>query len=108
MNAGGFIRVAALEELPRGEGKVCRVGESEVALFHLESGEVLALDNTCPHEQGPLAHGILAGDVVTCPLHGLKIDLRSGAAIDDEGRARVYAVRVEDGEVWLGPSLLSS
>lgn len=98
----GFIRVAEVSEIPPGEGKVCVVDDREIALFHLEGGEVLAVENACPHHQGPLAHGILAGNMITCPLHGLRVDLRSGEVVDDEGRARVYPVRVEQGEVLVG------
>ena len=38
-----------------------------------------AVDGACPHEGGPLADGLVADRCVTCPLHGWRFDLRTGA-----------------------------
>lgn len=48
-----------------------------IALFHLEDG-FHALDGICPHAGGPLASGVVRGNVVTCPWHGWQFDVASG------------------------------
>ncbi len=74
-----------------------------VAVFRTGAGEVFALVDECPHRQGPLSEGILAGRTVTCPLHGWAIDLESGAAqAPDIGRTESLPVRVVAGEVHIG------
>jgi len=93
-------RVAALEEIPEGEGRAVTIGDDEVAVFRCPSG-VRAVSSTCPHAGGPLADGIVAGDTVACPLHGRVVDLRSGKVADCEGGVAVYAVRVHDLEIWV-------
>jgi 3-phenylpropionate/trans-cinnamate dioxygenase ferredoxin subunit len=51
-----------------------------IAIFNLE-GELLAVQDTCSHEDASLADGFLEGHVIECPLHGGQFDLRSGAAV---------------------------
>lgn len=91
------VRVAALDDLAPGEGRVVRVGAAPVALFRVAAREVRAIDAHCPHRGGPLADGIVTRREVTCPLHGWKIDLDSGRVVSAAGRGgsvRAYGVRV--------------
>ncbi len=75
------------------------MGGAAVALF-LVGGRVYALDNACPHREGPLAFGDLDGTTVHCPVHAWPIDLASGRCLDVPGaEVRTYPVRVEGGEV---------
>lgn len=89
-----------LDDLPDSEGVAVRLGAEEVALFRCGS-TVRAVANRCPHAGGPLADGIVAGDTVTCPLHGRRVDLRTGSVDDCEESVAVYRVRVVDGAVEL-------
>lgn len=103
-----FIKIAEVSDIPKGEGKICLIHGKEIALFHLESGEVRAVDNVCPHQKGPLAHGILTGEIVTCPLHGWKIDLKTGEAIGENGRVATYLICIENGDIWIGLEYIPS
>ncbi len=91
MSRRRYVRVAALSELPVGEGRLVRVSAAPVALFRRTSREVLAIQGRCPHAGGPLADGILAGDSVICPLHGWKINVESCG----------YPVELRDGDVYV-------
>ena len=93
--------VAECADIPLREGRRVRYGAYDVALFNV--GETfLAVDNRCPHRQGPLADGIVAGKAVFCPLHSWKISLESGCALNGgEGAVRTYPVRVTDGKVYI-------
>jgi nitrite reductase (NADH) small subunit len=94
--------VCQVEEIPRLGGRTLRAGQTEIALFRLSDGRVLAVDNRCPHKQGPLAEGIVSGDAVICPLHARKINLETGEVLKpDSGCVKTYAVKLEDGRVFL-------
>lgn len=75
--ARGWVRVAYCAEIPLREGRVVLIGDREIAVFNLGE-KFLAVENRCPHRQGPLADGILAGETVICPLHAWKISLDDG------------------------------
>jgi nitrite reductase (NADH) small subunit len=77
------------------------VAGRRVAIFRTEGG-LHAVSADCPHAGGPLQDGLVADGCVTCPLHGRRFDLRSGAWIGGEGDGQtVYEVVERDGAVLL-------
>ena len=86
---------------PEQEGKRVCFGDHDIAVFNLGNNRFRAIDNTCPHKQGPLADGIVAGDDVFCPLHAWKINLQSGCAASEEGQVKCYPVQIRDGKVYV-------
>jgi vanillate O-demethylase monooxygenase subunit len=48
--------------------------EDHVLLYKGESGQVIALQDRCPHRGALLSHGRLEGDNVRCMYHGLRYD----------------------------------
>lgn len=103
-----WIRVCALEDLPRAGARVLELdGLAPIALFRTDADRVFALHDRCPHKGGPLSQGIVAGDHVTCPLHGWLIALDKGqACAPDTGCTPRYPVKVEDEAVWIVPQPL--
>ncbi len=89
--------------VPLGEGKTFIVGERTVAVFRTRSGMLFATQAECPHQRGPLADGLLGGNVLVCPLHGYKFDVRTGRAVDHAcGSLQTYPVELSDrGEILL-------
>ncbi|MBL4848461.1 MAG: nitrite reductase small subunit NirD [Planctomycetes bacterium] len=69
--------VAKLSELREGRGRVVSVGDKTIALFR-RGDRVHAIDNTCPHVNGPLGEGDLEGDWVACPWHKWRFDITTG------------------------------
>jgi len=84
---------------PRRGVRRCVEGR-EVALFRTGEGELLVVDNACPHRGGALFEGLVTGRTVVCPLHGWGIDLGSGRAVPpEEGGVATHAVREHEGQV---------
>jgi len=98
-----FVKVAELSDVPPGMGRLV-VGpfDKPVALFNVD-GRIFAINHVCPHRGGPLAEGRLTGTVVACPWHGWTFDVRTGQPDHPGGHTvAAYAVRIEDGAIWLG------
>ena len=51
-----------------------RVLEEDIVLYRTESGQVVALEDACPHRLAPLSIGMLQGDEVVCGYHGMRFD----------------------------------
>ncbi len=97
-----WIRICALDDIPRLGARVATLGGEAIAVFRTEDNAVFALHDRCPHKGGPLSQGIVHGRSVTCPLHGWRIGLDNGRAeAPDEGAASCLAVKVEGGDVYL-------
>ena len=98
--AGGFVTVARVGEIPSGGVKVLRLGDQEIAVFHL-AGAYYAMDDICTHDGGPLAEGTIEDHVIECPRHGARFDIRTGAVLSMPATVPVatYPVRVEGNEI---------
>ncbi len=94
--------VGAVNDVPlRGARRVI-INGAEVGIFRTASGRVFAIDNKCPHKQGPLSEGIVHDTGVTCPLHNLVIDLESGQARGaDEGCVRTFETDLQNGRILI-------
>lgn len=99
-----FLAKAA--EIPAGERKLVRVSGLDVAVFHVD-GRYYALNNSCPHRQGPLIRGTLenwgegALCAIRCPMHGWKFDLATGDSHGRPANARVYPVVRQNDELYI-------
>jgi NAD(P)H-dependent nitrite reductase small subunit len=93
-------RCGRADQIPPGGSKVVEIKEQVVAIFNMQ-GEFYALDNTCPHQGGPLGEGYLEeGGVISCPWHGWTFDVKTGISpIDPDLKVGCYPVRIEDGEI---------
>ena len=99
-----FVAVCDAAELQGDELRSVEVDGVPVLLARSQAGEICALASTCTHMGGPLAEGSREDDTVTCPWHGSRFDLRTGAVV--EGPA-VFAqpcleARVRDGKIEVG------
>ncbi|CAN5673401.1 aromatic ring-hydroxylating dioxygenase subunit alpha [soil metagenome] len=51
---------------------VRRLGK-KIALWRDSTGQVRALEDHCPHRGAPLSQGVVMGDRVACPYHGVEV-----------------------------------
>jgi nitrite reductase/ring-hydroxylating ferredoxin subunit len=64
------------------------------------AGEFFATQSRCTHRQGPLNEGTLEGSTVTCPWHGAKFNVTTGAVLHGPARDPLKTYRVTlDGDV---------
>jgi nitrite reductase/ring-hydroxylating ferredoxin subunit len=102
----GWVRVAALDEIPPGRMLAVRVEGEEVAVYNID-GALYATRDQCLHQSYPLTKGALRGKYVRCPLHNWEFDVTTGAYQGfASARLRCFGVRVEGGEVWVSKSPL--
>lgn len=95
-----WVRLCAVEEAPApGDLREVDVRALTVCLANID-GELRAMENLCPHRQGPLGQGWIEGQTVVCPWHAWAFDCRTGLAEPPEqARVMVYPVRSEAGTV---------
>lgn len=96
-----WTRLCHVNEAPRaGEVTEVEVEGVQVCLANVD-GQLHALDNLCPHRQGPLGQGWIEGRAVVCPWHAWAFDVTTGMAEEPErAQVKVYPVNTEvDGTV---------
>ena len=103
MSADGFVTVAKVGEIPEGGRRIVRIDDQAIAVFHLDGG-YYAIEDVCTHDGGPVAEGPLDGDIIECPRHGAKFNVKTGAVVAFPATSPVptYAVRIQGDEIQVG------
>ncbi len=87
--------VANVSDVAPGSATTVVIDGREIALFNI-AGSFYALDNTCPHQGGPLAEGWIEGATVTCPWHAWCFKLTDGKmTLGEFASVDAFAVRIE-------------
>jgi 3-phenylpropionate/trans-cinnamate dioxygenase ferredoxin subunit len=96
------VPVAKVAELPDPGNMLAEVGDRLVVLIRA-AGHLYALDDVCTHDGGPLSEGPIdpQAGTITCPRHGAKFDIRTGAALTMPATKPtiVHAVKVESDQI---------
>jgi 3-phenylpropionate/trans-cinnamate dioxygenase ferredoxin component len=73
------IDICPLSELPPGASRIVEWEDLEIGLFNCK-GQILAIEDRCSHDNGPLAEGEFDEEqcTVECPRHGSLFDLQTG------------------------------
>ncbi|MBI2297192.1 MAG: non-heme iron oxygenase ferredoxin subunit [Betaproteobacteria bacterium] len=95
-----FVKVATKSEIADQSAKLLEIGDKRIALFNV-GGRFYALDDTCPHADGPLSEGSIEGEEVECPWHGSRFNIKTGEvtappAVESVAR---YNVRVTGDDI---------
>lgn len=97
-----WIDVCPEDELPPGALRTVEFDDVELMVVNC-NGELLAMEDRCSHDDGPLAEGEVDAErcTVECPRHGSLFDLRSGRPLTLPAYEPVepYPVAVQDGMV---------
>src|SRR5438270_1731105 len=96
-------RPLSVSEVPPGTCKIAQVGGEDVAIFNVD-GQFYATQSDCTHRGGPLCEGSLAGEVVTCPWHGSRFNVRTGEVVQGpaEEPLATYPVQVQGDSLSVG------
>ncbi len=96
------VDVGSVEELRAAGRRVVTAGRYRV-LVVAQDGEIVALDNRCPHMGFPLDRGTVADGTLTCHWHHARFDLAGGGTFDPwADDALAFTVEVRAGRVLVG------
>jgi nitrite reductase (NADH) small subunit len=64
--------------VPVGRVVAARDGARPVAVARLETGELVIVDDNCPHDGGLISDGYVEGDLLVCARHGWQLRACNG------------------------------
>ena len=98
----GFVNVASKEEVPAGKMKLVEANGTPVLLANI-AGEYYAIGNKCTHRGCKLSSGALDGEIVKCPCHGSKFNVKTGEVVHGPAAKpeHKYTVKVEEGQILI-------
>ena len=99
-----WLEVGCLLDVPRLGARVVKTPGMNVAIFRTADDRIFALEDRCPHKDGPLSQGIVHGHYVACPLHNQVFHLDCGVGANpDDGCARTIPVKLAGGRIYIAP-----
>ncbi len=102
-------KIATTNEISNGEMKSFVIKDKEILIVNV-NGEFFAIDNRCSHMGGNLSEGTLENDIIICPRHGSRFNVRNGEAIMgpkilifrlDTKNLRVYEIEIRENDIMI-------
>jgi nitrite reductase (NADH) small subunit len=111
-------RICALDDILPNTGVAALYRDEPVAVFRVGAGRVYAIANYDPNSQAAVLSRGLVGNltvngaeriVVASPIYKQHFDLATGECLEAPHHSvRAYAVRLQDGEVWIADALFEA
>ncbi|WP_045836392.1 nitrite reductase small subunit NirD [Hyphomicrobium sp. 99] len=103
-----WVLIGSITDIPLRGARCVETPLGKIAVFRTAEDRVFAIDDHCPHKDGPLSQGIVHGTAVTCPLHNWVISLETGKALGaDEGSVRTIPIKVDGEMLFIGLAVMA-
>jgi nitrite reductase/ring-hydroxylating ferredoxin subunit len=94
--------VAQIDEIEDEDVLQATIGEHLLAIYNT-GGQFYASDDLCTHGHALLSEGLVIDNIIECPLHQGRFDIRNG---DPKGapvceKLTTYQTKVEDDKVFV-------
>ncbi|MEM1189454.1 MAG: Rieske 2Fe-2S domain-containing protein [Pseudomonadota bacterium] len=95
-----FTPLLADDQLPNNTSSAFEVGGRKVLVCRA-GNELYAVENRCTHQEAELQGGRIRGCFISCPLHGVRFNLKDGEPTGQLTRVPLttFEVRVVDGVI---------
>ena len=80
-----FVKIAHVEDFEDTRIKSYTLLGKHVAVVKEADGSFYATEIGCKHQNADLTNGEFQGDVVKCPWHGWKYNIRTGQCVGHKG-----------------------
>ena len=96
-----FFPTISEDELKDGSMKFVSIEGTPILFIKLKS-KIFVIDNRCPHQGCGFSGGTLDGDVIVCPCHDWRFNLKTGEYEDVPSlMLKKYEFKIEDGKIWV-------
>lgn len=97
-----WIPIGTISDVPQRGARCVKNGDMTIAIFRTADDRIFALEDKCPHKNGPLSQGIVHDGCVTCPLHNWVVSLENGKAQGaDEGEATSFPIKLDGEKIFI-------
>ena len=96
----GFVKVGLKKDFPENRTTAVKAGDLNLCIARWEAG-FYAFDEFCTHAAATLADSNIEEGNISCPLHGAKFSVTTGAALTLPAvePVKMYDVKVEGEDV---------
>ncbi|MFQ5732706.1 MAG: Rieske (2Fe-2S) protein [Planctomycetaceae bacterium] len=100
-----YSKIAEVNEIPPGGRKPVVVDDLPALLIRV-GDDYFCIEDTCTHDGQAMTDGPIADHEITCPRHGARFDIRSGAPLCMPATepVTVFALEVRNDGIYAGPN----
>jgi len=97
-----WIEVCKVSEFERESVKTTLYEDIPIAIFKI-GNDFYAIVDECTHMEARLSEGNVEGEVITCPLHGAKFNLRTGDVLSLPAASpiQVLPLKIKNGTIFV-------
>jgi 3-phenylpropionate/trans-cinnamate dioxygenase ferredoxin subunit len=98
-----WVDACGADDIEREDVRPFDYGRLNIAIYRTSGDQYFATDGTCTHEAADLTEGFVMGDIIECPRHNGRFDVKTGKALAAPACVDLatYPVKVEAGRVWV-------
>ncbi len=102
-----FVHVATKEQIQPGQMLAAWVSGRRILVYNI-GGEFYATDEQCTHRECSLEKGTLKGKEITCPCHGARFDVTTGAILNPPATIPLptHPIKIEGNNVLVNIDIL--
>lgn len=95
-----YEQVMSLEDLPPNSSKAVELKGTDVLVCNAK-GDIYAVQNLCTHQRAKLEGGRIRNCFISCPLHGVMFDLKTGIPKGQMTNVplKTFSTRIVDGMI---------
>ena len=92
-----WIDAFSANELQAGEWRLLELDDVDIAVFNID-GEYFAIEDTCTHDGGCLTGGKIEENIIECPRHGARFDIKTGKVLSPPAYEdlQTFAIRLNE------------
>ncbi len=100
MSETHFQKLADLADIAPGKSLKVSAGGKSILICN-SADQIFAVANRCSHAEEPLECGRIRNGWISCPTHGARFDLETGAAMNPPAKDPIetFRVRIVDGAI---------
>jgi nitrite reductase/ring-hydroxylating ferredoxin subunit len=96
------VQLCRINDVLVGDLKQFNIRGNEILVVNV-NGQFVCLEARCTHAGAPLAEGAISGDVLTCPWHGSRFNIKNGSVLRGpaEKPLRVYSFVIRENALFV-------
>ena len=97
-----YVKVATIHDFGKHRIKSVRLLARPVGIIKDHDGSFYAIQVGCKHQNADITAGRIDGDIATCPWHGWRYNLRTGACLwGTTAKLLRHGLRIEGDDIYV-------
>ena len=100
-----YLKVANTKDFEQKKYKTFQYLSRTIAIIQNDDGSYYAIEGNCKHQNANLFTKAPRGEIVVCPRHGWKFNIKTGECLTESWAClRKFPLKIEGNDIYLLPT----